>query len=104
MVISENGKKEERYVKLLVDVDLTKPLIRVTNISFEGEKRWVMFKYEQLPLFCFYCGKIGYRERNCGKKMTDSRISDMNKGQYGEWLRAAYVRSSNKKVVMPKRI
>lgn len=56
-----------------------------------------MFMYEQLPLFCFYCGKIGYGERNCGKKMTDSRIYDLNKGQYGEWLRAAYVRSSNKK-------
>lgn len=78
-------------------MDLTKPLIRETNISFEGEKRWVMFKYEQLPLFCFYCGKIGHGERNYRKKMVDSRIFYLNKGKYREWLRAAYVRSSNKK-------
>lgn len=28
--------------------------------------------------------------------MTDSRISYLNKRQYGEWLRASYVKSSNK--------
>lgn len=39
VVILENDNKEGRYVKLLVDVDLTKPLIRGTNISFEGGKR-----------------------------------------------------------------
>lgn len=38
MIIPENGSKEERYVKILVEFDLTKPLIRGTNARFEGGK------------------------------------------------------------------
>lgn len=68
MVIPENDSKEGRYVKMLVEVDLTKPFIRGTKIRFEGEMSWVMFKYEQLPFFCFYCGKIGHEERMREKK------------------------------------
>lgn len=62
MIIHEHGSKEGRYVKMLVEVDLCKPLIRGTSIKFEGDKRWVMFKYEQLPQFCFYCGMIEHGE------------------------------------------
>lgn len=63
MIIPENDTKEGRYVKMLVEVDLTKPLIRGTKVGFEGEKQWVL-KYEQLPLFCFYCGKKLRKENN----------------------------------------
>lgn len=34
----EYGIKEGRSVKLLVDIDVTEPLIEGTNICFEGEK------------------------------------------------------------------
>lgn len=58
MVIPGHGSKEGRYVKMRVEIDLTKSMIRGTKLNFEGQKRWVGFNYEQLPLFCFYCGKI----------------------------------------------
>lgn len=63
VAIQESGSKEERYVKLLVDVDLTKALIRRTKVCFEEEKRWVSFKYESLSLYCFYCSMIRHGER-----------------------------------------
>lgn len=62
VVIPESGNKEWRYAKLLVEVDLTQPLLRGTNIRCNGELKWVMFKYENLPFFCFYCGLVGHGE------------------------------------------
>lgn len=53
-------------------MDLSKPLIKGTKIRLEGETKWVMFKYEQLLFFCFYCVKIGHRKKMCGEKMQDS--------------------------------
>lgn len=72
VVIPESGSKEGRVVKILVEIELNKPLVRGTFVRFEGDRRWVSFKYEQLPLFCFYCGKVGHGERNCQKKITDA--------------------------------
>lgn len=96
VVIPKNGSKYGRYVKLLVEVDLTKPLIRVTKICFEWEKRWVSFKYEFLPIYCFYCGHIGHSEKSCGKKMGDIKIGRMDDCQYGGWLRATSLRANYK--------
>lgn len=83
-------------VKRLVEVDLFMPLIRGTSIRLEGDKRWVMFKYEQLPQFCFYCGMIGHGERSCEIKMKDAKNENLNKGQFGDWLRATNGRISKK--------
>lgn len=88
MLIPESGSKEGRFAKMLVEVNLTQPLIRATTIYFEGEKRWVTFRYEQLPAFCYYCGRLGHSERNCGKKIMDSKNLKLQEGQYREWLRA----------------
>lgn len=96
VIILENGSTEGRYAKMLVEVDLSKPLIRGTSIRFEGDRRWVMFKYELLPLFCFYCGKIGHGETFCEKKVDDTKKDNLLEGQFGEWLRANNFRLSNR--------
>lgn len=95
-MIPKNGSKERMYAKILVDVDLTNPLIRGTKICFEGEKWWVMFKYESLPILCFYCGKIGQGEKSCGKKLRDVRFEALEEGQYGLWMREKLMIVSNK--------
>lgn len=69
---------------MLVEVELNKPLIRDTYIRFEGDRRWVMFKYEQLPLFCIYCSKIGHVERNCQNKMMDTKNAVLEEWQFGD--------------------
>lgn len=95
VIVPKNGSKEGRYVKMFVEVELTKPLIRGTKICFEGETRWVNFKYEQLPFFCFYCGVLGHGERLCNKKMKYVENDCLSEGQFGEWLRAASGRVGN---------
>lgn len=96
VIISETGSKDGRFVKMLVEVDLSKPLTRGTSLSFEGDKRWILFKYKLLPLFCFYCGKIGHAERSCGLKTEDAQKGILNEGQFGEWMRAVNGRVSVK--------
>lgn len=91
-VIPESGSKDGRLAKMLVEVDLSKPLLRGTHICFEGDKRWIMFKYEFLPLFCFYCGKVGHSECFCETKTNEAKNGRLKEGQYGEWLRASTVR------------
>lgn len=83
----ETGSKEGRLLKSLVEVDLTKPLMRGTKIRLEEEYVWVNFKYEQLPQFYYYCGCIGRPERNCEKKLSDFRNDCISEGQYVKWLR-----------------
>lgn len=39
------------------------------------------FKYEQLPIFCFYYGLIGHQERACDRKMSNSRENKVCEGQ-----------------------
>lgn len=72
----------------MVEVDLINPLLRGTNIKLGTERIWVDCKYEMLPTFCHYCGRIGHPERLCEHKMADSEKSVMSERQYGDWLRA----------------
>lgn len=45
------------------------------------------FKYEQLPIFYFYCGLIGHNERLCLKRKKDREQNCMLSEQFGGWLR-----------------
>lgn len=74
-------------LKLLIEIDLGKPLLRGSNIKLETELVWVDFQYENLPNFYFYCGVVGHSERECAKKMEDSRNNVIYERQYGSWLR-----------------
>lgn len=71
VMLVEAGGREGRHVKVLVDLDLTKPLIRGTTLKYKQSKCWIEFKYEKLPLFCFYCGTIGNNEKMCGQRRQD---------------------------------
>lgn len=88
VVLPESGGKEGRLLKLLVELDLDKPLLRGTKLKLDNEVILVDFGYEQLPWFCFYCERIGHREKHCEAKMSDSRERCICEDQYSEWLRS----------------
>lgn len=46
------------------------------------------FNYENLAMFCFYCGKVGHAKRNCCRRKNDAKAGKIVEGQYREWLRA----------------
>lgn len=71
MIIMDAGERDERHLKIQVEVDLTKPLVRGTMLKYKMVKCWVEFRYEQLPTFYFYCGIIWHNEKMCAKRKGD---------------------------------
>ncbi|XP_027157572.1 uncharacterized protein LOC113759204 [Coffea eugenioides] len=93
VIVPPGGGKEGKHMKMLVEFDLTMPLPRGTTVKFNGKGRWVEFRYEKCPDFCFCCGIIGHSEKNCGLKGSTMKREQ----QYGNWLRASFPRSPNRK-------
>ncbi|MBA0626547.1 hypothetical protein Godav_004201, partial [Gossypium davidsonii] len=56
-----------------------KPLRRGIFVSIDNvNKLWVPFKYENLPMFCFGCGRMGHGIKDCLQVIHTgkSKISD----------------------------
>jgi hypothetical protein len=76
-----------RIVKIKVQIDATQPIrpgIFIGNVK-DGIK-WVDFRYENLPLFCFQCGYIGHSENNCNN--SDLAMEEEGINPRGPWLRS----------------
>lgn len=84
----EAGGTDEHVLKILAVLDLTKPLQRGTKLKYRQFERWVEFRYEKLPIFCFYCGLIGHNERLCLKRGKDVECGCVSTDQFGYWLKA----------------
>lgn len=82
------GGKEDHYLKIQVELDLTKPLLRGTMLKFKNSKSWVDFKYETLPTFYFYYGHLGHTKKLCSKMKHDLTKQCLLKEQFGNWLQA----------------
>lgn len=72
-------------------------------LDLKGKRDGLCLNMNYYLYFCFYCGKIGHGERNCERKITDAKNDVFNEGQFGEWLRVANVRMSNKGRVAGKK-
>lgn len=92
VIVPENRSKKGRHLKLLVEADVYKPLLRGTKIKLNNQTRWVTFKYEQIQNFCFYCGKMGHGEKICEQRNGDVKRGSLKEGQFGEWLKADIVK------------
>ena len=54
----EEGLGWGNYLRVRVQLDLTKPIPRGWRINLLGNSVWVPFQYERLPHLCFLCGKF----------------------------------------------
>ncbi|XP_027071609.1 uncharacterized protein [Coffea arabica] len=88
VIIPQTGGKEGRHLKLAVVVDITQPLLRGTTIKVAGIAKWIQFKYERCPDFCYKCGRIGHSERSCSMVVCGREGQKDN--QYEIWMRAGY--------------
>ena len=84
---AKSGLAWGTFLRIRVDVDITKPLIRSKMIHIEGmEKGWVYFKYERLLIYCYRCGILGHQERVCHKAKKVCISSEEDDYQFGSWL------------------
>ena len=75
-------------MRVCVSVDITKKLIRGKKINIEGgENRWVIFKYERLPNFCYRCGMLDHTSKECLEGPLVNEGEEEGSLQYGAWLR-----------------
>ncbi|CAA0837256.1 Unknown protein, partial [Striga hermonthica] len=82
------GGQRGSFFRLLVVVDISKPLPRIANLKLNNTQVRARFQYERLINTCYYCGIIGHLERHCSKQMEDIEKGTLRGGQYGDWLRA----------------
>nr|XP_023917062.1 uncharacterized protein LOC112028599 [Quercus suber] len=78
------------FLRIRVLLDISLPLCRGRKVRLgEYGLKWVDFRYERLPIFCYLCGKVDHDEKDClqGIRSKDALRPDEN--QFGPWLRAS---------------
>lgn len=82
------------YLRVRVAVDLSKPLKRRMKVRRAGNDWfWIVFKYENVPTFCFICGVVGHSEKFCSC-IFDTPEHEITK-PYGAWMRAPFKKQTN---------
>lgn len=68
-----------------------------------GSKKWVSFKYEQLPNVCYWCGRLNHFDKNCDRWIQSSGTLTQKDQEYGPWLRAFPLPMHNNSVIVVPR-
>ena len=54
------------FLRVHVEIDVSKPLYRGRRVALnDNNERWISFKYEKLPNFCYWCGLISHDKKDC---------------------------------------
>ena len=64
--VPESGVQWGKCLRVRVRIDATKRLVRGKKITIEGGKsKWVSFKFERLPNFCYRCSLLNHTLKDC---------------------------------------
>ena len=97
----EDDGEGGEFLRVRVVVDIKKSLPRCCKLWSEGEHiGWALLKFERLPNFCYWCGKVTHGENDCDVWLRGKGRLKKEEQQYGEWLRAEPVRRARKTVVV----
>ena len=95
---NEKGFCLGNCLRIRVILDVSLPLCRGRKVRLgEYGLKWVDFRYERLPIFCYLCGKIDHDERDCLQWIRSNVTLRPEEKQFGPWLRAL----SEKKNISP---
>lgn len=76
-----------KLIRVQISFDITKVLFPRAWIPCRVGFVWFVFKYERLPGFCYYCGRITHNSWFC-EAISDVSIKfDGKYAQFCEWLR-----------------
>lgn len=88
MDIDEEDIGWDPFLRVQVELDLTKPLAQGRSVVVNGNQLWIPLKYEKLPRFCFNCGRIVHISA-CNPLMAGG-----SRDQFEAWLQADPQRKS----------
>ncbi|KAK9996183.1 hypothetical protein SO802_020869 [Lithocarpus litseifolius] len=99
--VDENGFCLGGYLRIRVAMDITQLLCRGRRVRIgESVATWVDFKFERLPIFCYWCGKVDHDERDCLQWIRSKETLRPKDKQYGPWLRASQDRLQRPQLVL----
>lgn len=90
MDLGSSGLCFERYLRIRVVVDLSKPLKRAMGLVVNPKEASItmFFVYEKLPLMCLNSGLIGHVVRECPLFLTEVSTSQTITWKYSSWFDA----------------
>ena len=54
------------FLRVRLKLDISRPLPRCCKLWNVGKLvGWVGLKFERLPNFCYWCGRVGHGDREC---------------------------------------
>lgn len=89
----DRGIEWERFLRIRVEVDIIKALIRGLFLTLNGKKTWVSSKYERLSSLCFKCGVLKHSQLPCPSSQSGGEGGG-GQSQYVTWLRVPTARKS----------
>ena len=96
--VAESEVHWGKFLRVRVQIDVTKKIVRGKRIVTKknirgkriviegGEQRWISFKYERLPNFCYHCGLLNHGLKDYEERNGVDEQLDLSKLQYGVWL------------------
>ena len=88
------------FMRVRVTIDLSLPLCRGRVITLmDGGKSWVAFKYERLPNFCYWCGRLTHDDKNCELWIHSKGSLKVENQQFNSSLRVAPYTTAGKDVI-----
>ena len=77
------------FMRVRVEVDITKPLCRGWKISWDQSyEGWAAFMYERLPNYCYWCGLVSHDDKDYVLWLNNRGMLRVEDQQFGPWLRA----------------
>ena len=89
VVDPEDDGEGGEFLRGRISIDITKPLPRCRKLwSKRKQLGWVGIKYERLPNFCYWCGRLTHGERDCDLWLRGKGSLKKDEEQFGDWMRA----------------
>ncbi|KAL0006109.1 hypothetical protein SO802_013670 [Lithocarpus litseifolius] len=88
--IREWGNQDgSTFMSIRVRVDTSKSLCHGQKLRNEdGESGCIRFKYERLPIICYWCGRLTHSDKDCELWISSNGSLTENDRQFSAWLRA----------------
>ena len=87
-------------MRVRVELDITKPLSRGRRVRFGPDSNgWVSFRYERLPVFCYWCGRLTHDAKDCDMWIRSKGKLNVQQQPFGEWMRAPQMNMTRRKII-----